>query len=261
MPSNTCEVSLLRLADNALVHAQRISEWCGHGPMLEEDIALANIGLDHLGQARMLLSYVGAQEGQRTGKARSEDDLAYWRDEHEFFNFNLVELPNSSSFGERDYAITIVRLVLFSHFMLLKWMQLHQSNDSTVVAIASKAIKETRYHAEHSGQWLIRFGLGTEESKRRAQNALNVLWRYTGEFFIDDQIDQDVARQGQVGLNQPLKQAWLEHMKALLDQAHLDQPPESGFVSLGKQGKHTEHLSYLLATMQSVARQHPGASW
>ncbi len=249
--------TILRLADNALIHAQRISEWCGHGPMLEEDIALANIGLDHLGQARMLLS----RASQVEGKSRDEDGLAFWRDEHDFYNANLVELPNSSTFGQRDYAVTITKLYLYSQFMLLKWEQLLSSNDATVRAVANKAIKETRYHLEHSGQWMIRFGQGTAESKARAQNALNLIWRYTEELFTDDNVDTMSAQAGLAGLNAPLKAPWLNQIQYLLNQANLQLPATSAFVSQGKQGKHTENLSHLLASMQSVARQHPGATW
>jgi ring-1,2-phenylacetyl-CoA epoxidase subunit PaaC len=249
--------SILRLADNALIHAQRISEWCGHGPMLEEDIALANIGLDHLGQARMLL----ARAGQVEGKSRDEDDLAFWRDEHDFSNANLVELPNSSTYGLRDYAVTITKLYLHSQFMMLKWEQLLSSTDATVRAVANKAIKETRYHLEHAGQWMIRFGQGTTESKARAQSALNLIWRYTEELFADDAVDTQAAQAGLAGLNAPLKSPWLNQVQHLLNQAQLQLPPTTTFVSQGKQGKHTENLSHLLASMQSVARQHPGATW
>ncbi len=249
--------TILRLGDSALIHAQRLAQWCGHGPMLEEDIALANIGLDHLGQARMLLTRAGQVEGY----SRDEDDLAYWRNDQEFFNYSLVELPNSSAFGQRDYAVTITRLALYSYFMLLKWQQLTESTDSTVAAVAQKALKETRYHAEHSAQWLIRFGCGTAESKQRAQSAVNQLWRYTEEFFVDDAVNLAAAESGLGGLNRALKPLWLNQVQQLLQQADLLLPKPSEFLSQGTQGVHTENLSHLLADMQSVARQHPGANW
>jgi ring-1,2-phenylacetyl-CoA epoxidase subunit PaaC len=248
---------ILRLADDALIHSQRISEWCGHGPILEEDLALGNVALDYLGQARLLYSYVARIEG----KSRSEDELAYFRDDAQFLNSSLVELPNSSIFGERDYAVTIAKLFLHSAFMLLKWHALTSSADSTISAVAAKSLKECQYHFDHASQWVIRFGGGTDESKSRIINALSYLWPYTNEWFGDDAIDIFAAMQTIGPVNANLKNGWEELIKPVLNEARLSLPVQSKFVSRGKSGYHSEFLSLLLADMQSLARQHPGAVW
>jgi ring-1,2-phenylacetyl-CoA epoxidase subunit PaaC len=248
---------ILRLADDALIHSQRISEWCGHGPILEEDLALGNVALDYLGQARLLYSYVGRIEG----KSRGEDDFAYFRNEAAFLNSSLVELPNSSNFGERDYAVTIMKLFLHSSFMLFKWQALTSSSDSIVSAVASKSVKECRYHFDHASQWVIRFGDGTAESKSRIANALAYLWPYTNEWFGDDPIDQFAAEQSIGPLNSNLQTRWLSLISPILKEATLSVPTSSQFLSRGKSGYHSESLSLLLAEMQSLARQHPGAVW
>jgi ring-1,2-phenylacetyl-CoA epoxidase subunit PaaC len=249
--------SLLRLADDALIHGQRIAEWCGHGPILEEDIALANIGLDYIGQARMLLT----RAGQIEGKSRGEDELAYLRNQEDFFNSSLVELPNSSRFGERDYSITITKLFLHSALMLQVWASLMTSRDATVRAVAQKAIKETSYHFEHASQWMIRFGDGTEESNQRVRNALDVIWPYTHEWFDDDAVDQFAQQNQLIALRSDLRAQWLIKIDQTLSQANLIRPSDSAFLSQGKRGAHTEYLGFVLAEMQSIARQHPGAQW
>lgn len=256
--------AVLRLGDDALIHAQCIAQWCGHGPLLEEDIAMANIGLDYLGQARLLLSHAGQLEGQ----GRSEDDLAYFRNQEEFFNSSFVELSNQASTNavgqpayELDYATTITKLFLHAAFMLVKWPHLARSSDPTVAAVAQKAYKETQYHFEHAQQWLIRFGDGTAESASRAQNALNDVWRYTTEWFIDDATDLKAHEQGLCPLNKDLLLPWLELVDRTLEEALLKRPPNQNFTSNGKNGEHTEQFSYLLGEMQSLARQHPGVTW
>jgi ring-1,2-phenylacetyl-CoA epoxidase subunit PaaC len=248
---------LLRLADDALIHSQRISEWCGHGPVLEEDLALGNIALDYLGQARLLYSHIGQTEG----RSRGEDELAYFRNDDEFFNSSLVELPNSSGFGERDYSITIAKLFLHSSFMLLKWRVLTNSTNPVLAAVAAKSMKECRYHFDHSTLWVKRFGDGTVESKARITNALTYLWPYTNEWFEDDLVDEYAHTQQLGALNSGLKDAWQNLVAPILLEATLTKPEETRFLSQGKHGTHSESLSLLLAEMQSLARQHPGATW
>jgi ring-1,2-phenylacetyl-CoA epoxidase subunit PaaC len=251
--------AVLRLADNALVLAQRTAEWCGHGPVLEEDIALANIGLDLLGQARLLYSHAGALEG----KGRDEDALAYWRDEHEFRNHALCELPNAlrGSAKHDDYAVTIVRNLLFYAYALSNWQALVQSTDKVLAGVAEKAVKETITHWRHAQDWTIRLGDGTDVSKQRMQAALNHLWPYARELFTDDATDQAAAQAGLCPLPSTHSPAWQAAIAQVLQEAGLQQPPDSEFLSHGKQGAHTESLSYLLAEMQSLARAHPGATW
>ncbi len=187
--------AVLRLGDDALILAQRASEWAGHGPVLEEDLAMANIGLDLLGQARMLLSHAGELEGN----ARDEDALAYFRDSPFFRNHSLSELPNGQGKHD-DYAVTIMRHYLHSERMVLVWEWLAESADPQLANIAAKAIKEAKGHLRHARQWVIRFGDGTEESHLRAQSALNLLWPYTNEYFKDDETDQSAAAAGIIPL-------------------------------------------------------------
>ena len=248
---------LLRLADEALIHAQRISEWCGHGPILEEDLAFANVALDYLGQARLLYTEVGKREGC----SRSEDDLAYLRNEHEFLNSSFVEVPNSSRFGHQDYALSITKLFLHSALMLCKWPPLMQSKNSTLAAVAEKSYKEARYHFDHASQWMFRFGDGTEESHLRAQSALEQLLPYCNEWFTDDDIDRESIALGVGTSNVDLKAQWHSRIEPIINEATLTLPTVTQFLSGGKRGYHTEALSLLLAEMQSLARQHPGAIW
>ncbi len=248
---------LLHLADDALIHSQRISEWCGHGPILEEDLALGNVALDYLGQARLIYGEVSRREG----KSRGEDDLAYFRNEDEFLNSSLVELPNSSEFGERDYAMTIAKLFLHSAYMLLKWSALQQSSDRSLAAIASKSLKECRYHFDHAQQWVLRFGDGTDESHSRIQAALNYLMPYANEWFYDSTIDIAASDKGISPLPSSFRSDWLNKISAALIETGLKLPSEVKFLSKGKEGYHSESLSLLLAEMQSLARQHPGVNW
>ena len=241
---------LLRLGDNALVLAQRLSEWVGKGPVIEEDIALTNVGLDLIGQARMWLSYAGEIEG----RGRDEDALAFRRDAHEFRNALLCEQPNG------DYAETMARQFLFDHWHALALAALEDSRDERVAAIAAKASKEVAYHVERSTDWVIRLGDGTDESHRRVQAAVDYLLSFTAEFWAASALDAQAA---QAGVDVPaLRADWDRAVDAALQEATLARPPAvDGWVPQGKQGVHSEHLSYLLGEMQSLARAHPGATW
>ncbi|MBN9427021.1 MAG: phenylacetate-CoA oxygenase subunit PaaC [Burkholderiales bacterium] len=252
---------LLRLADNALVLSHRLSEWCGHGPVLEEDLALANISLDLLGQARLLYQQAAALEG---GDA-DENRYAYFRDAAGFRNFTALELPNSgvasAGAADGDYAFTIVRNTLYSAYAVELWRQLSASNDAELAAIAAKSLKEASYHLRHGADWLLRFGDGTDESHRRAQHALDALLPYTNEWFTDDALDTRAAAAGIGVAGSALREAWLATMRTLVDEATLRWPGDSQFRSTGRQGLHSEHLGLMLAEMQSLARAHPHASW
>jgi ring-1,2-phenylacetyl-CoA epoxidase subunit PaaC len=257
---------VLRLADNALILGQRNAEWCGHGPVLEEDIALANISLDLIGQARLLYSHAASLDQALNGTIKTEDDYAYFRNEREFRNYTIVELPHAGPLAgtaraNRDYAVTIVRNFLHATLMAHLWTALESSTDTTLAAIASKSIKETRYHLNHASDWLIRFGDGTEESHDRAQAAVDYLMPYTREFFSIDAVEAAIADAGIGPLNASFESAWRDDVRATLQQATLDVPEEAKHVTTGKHGEHSEHMGYLLAEMQSLARQHPGASW
>jgi ring-1,2-phenylacetyl-CoA epoxidase subunit PaaC len=257
---------VLRLADNALILGQRNAEWCGHGPVLEEDIALANIGLDLIGQARLLYSHAASLEQTLNGTKKTEDDYAYFRNEREFGNYTIVELPHAGPLAatartNRDYAVTIVRNFLYSTLMAHLWTALESSTDATLAAIASKSIKETHYHLNHASDWLIRFGDGTDESHDRAQAAVNYLMPYTREFFSVDSVETAIAGAGIGPPNASFESAWREDVYATLQQATLNAPEEAKHVTTGKHGEHSEHMGFLLADMQSLARQHPGASW
>ena len=229
---------LLRVADSCLIHGQRLAEWCGHAPVLEEDIALANIALDHIGQARALLTLAG----QREGRGRDEDALAYGRLEGEFFNVTMVELPNG------DFARTLLRLFLWSSFAKGLWQTLAEAPDENLAGIAAKHLKECRYHQRHSADWVLRLGDGTEESSRRTQLALLALWPYTAEWFGD-------------AAWPALRAAWLAEVLPMLAEATLDVPADTPFLSSGIHGRHSEHMGPLLAEMQSVTRAFPGAVW
>jgi ring-1,2-phenylacetyl-CoA epoxidase subunit PaaC len=247
---------LLRLADDALVLGQRLAEWCGHGPMLEEDIALTNVSLDLIGQARLLLSHAGRLEG----RGRDEDALAYFRDERDFRNCTLVELPNGEA-AHDDYATTIVRNLLASALAVPRYEALATSADAELAQIAAKSVKEARSHLRHAADWTVRFGDGTEESKRRAQAALDRLWPYTNEWWATDAVEHEAATAGIGPTLAELRPAWDATVDAVLAKATLARPADVPFVSAGKLGVHSEHMGFLLAEMQTLARQHPGASW
>lgn len=252
---------VLRLADNALVLGQRLAEWCGHGPALEEDIAATNVALDLIGQARLLLAHAGALEG----KGHDEDQLAFRREVPDFRNATLLELPNggvaSSGAATGDYAVTIVRNLLFGAYQVELWQALSKSTDGELAAIAAKSLKEARYHLRHAADWTVRLGDGTDESHARTQAALDALWPYTHELFATDPVEAAVARHGIGVESTSLRRGWLDTVAAVLAEATLALPPDTAFRSTGKLGRHSEHLGFLLAEMQSLHRQYPGATW
>ena len=247
---------VLRLGDNALILGQRLAEWLGHAPALEEDIAAANVALDLIGQARLWLTYAGRLEGG----GRDEDRLAYHREQHEFRNLTMLELPNGLS-GGRDYAFTVVRRFLFDAWHRVLLEALSRSADAGIAAIASKSKKEADYHRRHSADWVVRLGDGTAYSNARAQDALDALWEYTGEFFVCDEVDRTMADSGEGVAADSLREAWFADVGATLAQATLEIPAPRQFVSRGKQGAHSEHLGYILAEMQVLQRAHPDATW
>lgn len=241
-----------RLGDNVLVLSQRLTEWCGKGPALEEDMALINVSLDLIGQARLWLSYAAELEGQ----GRNEDQLAFLRDAHQFHNLLLVELPNGS------YADTLARQFLFDvwHYFVLEG--LCDSSDARIAEIAQKCFKEVTYHVRRSTDLMIRLGDGTEESHRRMQAAIDALWMYTGELFVADALDQAMQEQGVATALGEVQQKWTQHVTDVLLEATLKVPPAGLWMqSGGKAGRHTEHLGYLLAEMQFLQRAYPGAQW
>ncbi|HEV7265278.1 MAG TPA: 1,2-phenylacetyl-CoA epoxidase subunit PaaC [Falsiroseomonas sp.] len=242
--------AILARADDALVHAHRLSEWCGHAPMIEEDLALANVALDLLGQARALYQYAAKVED--TG--RSEDDLAYLRDAPQFRNLLMLEQPNG------NFAQTIVRLFLHSAFLHPWWQQAMRSTDETLAAIAAKAEKEVAYHLRHAGEWLIRLGDGTEESHRRAAAALDRLWRFTGEFF-ESTVEEALIAAGILPNPADLRPHWNATVARVLGEATLDRPHDGWMQTGGRRGVHTEHLGHMLAVMQHLQRAYPGAIW
>lgn len=242
---------VLRIADTSLVLGQRLSEWCGHGPVIEEDIALTNIALDLIGQARLLLTHAGALEGAN----RDEDQLAFLRREPEFRNLTIVELPNG------DFARTILRNFLVAAWQCELFAQLGTSSDEGLAAIAAKGLKETRYHLQHASDWVVRLGDGTDESHRRLQEALDALWPYTAEFFSPTPAD-DVAAATAVGPAWPsLQAAWTAAVTPVLDVATMKIPSRTPFLSRGKLGVHSEHLGHLLTGMQYLQRTYPGGTW
>jgi ring-1,2-phenylacetyl-CoA epoxidase subunit PaaC len=252
---------LLHLADNALVLGQRNAEWSGHGPILEEDIALSNNSLDLIGQARLLYQEAAAQIGNGT----TEDTLAFFRDVPDFKNYTLLELPNhpplaGTSASDRDFATTLVRNFLYSALMVLVWDKLQHAPHSQLAAIAAKSLKEVRYHLRHSRDWLLRMGDGTAESHGRAQAALNHLMPYTQEFWTHSAYESEAA--STTGLNMAsLQSDWNQIVNDALLEATLKRPADGGFVPTGKHSVHSEHLGFMLAEMQSLPRAHPNATW
>jgi ring-1,2-phenylacetyl-CoA epoxidase subunit PaaC len=246
---------LLRLADSDLILAQHLGEWIGHGPVLEEDIALTNVGLDLLGQARMWFGYAGDVEARIAGRGRGEDELAFLREAAAFRNLLLVEQPNG------DYAQTIARQFYFDVWHQLLLSQLAHSRDVRVAEIAAKGWKEVRYHVERSAGWVVRLGDGTAQSHAKMQAAIDDLWMYTGEMFEADAIEQALIAEG-IACDAPaLAPAWRDQIGAVLQQATLVVPTAAWMQSGGRRGVHTEHLGHLLAEMQSVQRAYPGARW
>ena len=253
---------VLRLADTCLIWSHRLSEWCGHAPVLEEDIALANHALDLLGQARALLSHAGRLEGQGRDRQYSEDQLAYLRDERDFVNVTLAEMPNGTAVGGRgDFAFTVLRNFVLSSWALLIWQHLASSRDAELAAIAGKAVKEARYHREHAADWVIRLGDGTEDSAQRMQAALERLWPYTNELFDSDEVDRAAVASGLGPDWASLREPWLADVEAVLAEATLPLPPQSAYRGEARRGRHSEHMGRLLAEMQVLQRSHPGGRW
>ncbi len=242
---------LLRLGDSPLILGHRLSEWCGHAPILEEDIALSNIALDLIGQATLWLELAGQIEGL----GRDADRLAYFRDVLYWRNLNLVEQPN------RDFGYTIVRQFLYDcyHYHLL--MCLTRSNNEQIQAIAAKGVKEVAYHQRHSGEWLIRLGDGTSESHTRTQKALDEIWGYTNEFFNEDDIDIEMKKFGIGPSSLELKKNWDEEINEVLRKSTLDRPKDNEAIHRGRQGLHSECLGFILAEMQFLPRAYPDAKW
>lgn len=229
----------------------RLSEWCGHGPILEEDIALANIALDLVGHANLLLQRAGEIEA----KGRDQDALAYFREPVDYRNVLMVELPNG------DFAFTITRQFLFSVYAMHQWEALSKSKDADLAGIAAKALKESRYHVRHAADWMLRLGDGTDESHARAQSALDALWRYTGELFETDDVERALVADGMGADSSTLAAAWRRDIGEVLGRATLSVPADPYMQRGGRAGKHTEHLGHLLTEMQSVPRSFPGAKW
>ncbi len=242
---------LLRLGDSSLILGQRLSEWCGHGPELEEDIALINVALDLIGQARSLLTYAGEVEG----RGRDEDQLAFLRDGTDYRNLLLVEQPN------QDFAYTIARQFLFDAFHLELQQALLGSRDERLAAIAGKSVKEVTYHLRHSSEWLVRLGDGTPLSHDKMQTALDDLWVYSGEMFEMDALETALAEAGVVSDRGALRPAWEARVSAVIEAATLQRPDDGWMQSGGLRGRHSEHLGHILAEMQHLQRAHPGAEW
>jgi ring-1,2-phenylacetyl-CoA epoxidase subunit PaaC len=241
----------LRRADDALILGHRLSEWCGHAPAMEEDMALANMGLDLLGQARELYSYAAKVEGQ----SNDEDKFAYLRDVRQYRNLLLLEQPNG------DFARTMVRQFFYAAFADLYWRAMMKSTDATLAAIAAKSEKESAYHLRHSSEWMVRLGDGTEESHRRAQEAVDDLWAYTGEMFQVDESERALIKRGVAVDPATLHPQWLATVSNVVTEATLALPKSGWMQQGGRTGKHSEHLGHLLSELQSMQRTFPGATW
>jgi ring-1,2-phenylacetyl-CoA epoxidase subunit PaaC len=241
----------LRRADDALILGHRLSEWCGHAPMLEEDMALANMGLDLLGQARELYAYAAKVEGQDN----DEDKFAYLRDVRQYRNLLLVEQPNG------DFARTMVRQFFYAVFADLYWRAMMRSSDATLAAIAAKSEKESAYHVRHSSEWIVRLGDGTEESHRRTQIAIDDLWAYTGEMFEVDDSERGLINRGIAHDPASLRPQWLKAVSSVVAEATLALPKSDWMQQGGRSGRHSEHLGHLLSELQSMQRSFPGATW
>jgi ring-1,2-phenylacetyl-CoA epoxidase subunit PaaC len=241
----------LHLADSALILSQRNAEWCGHGPVLEQDIAITNISLDLLGQARNFYQYAA----QLIGGDATEDSLAYLRKEREFKNFLLVEQPNG------DWAQTILRQFFYSNWQYLLYQELQGSKSEQLSAIAEKALKEVTYHLRWSSEWVIRLGDGTEESRRRILQAMDALWTYTGELFEVSNYEEEIISGEITVSNAGLKDAWMKKTETVFEEAGLTIPVNTYMQTGGKSGRHTEHLGYILTDLQYLQRTYPGAQW
>ncbi len=249
----------LRVGDDALIAAQRLAEWSAKAPEMEEDVALTNIALDQLGVARLMLSYAGESSG------RTEDDLAYLRADGEFRNCLLAELPNagpaSPPGSPGDFGVTMAKLLCLGTAQLLTYERLVDSADAYLADVAAKARKESRYHVDHATQWTLRLGDGTDESHQRMQRAIDEIWPYTHELFLDDELTTRLSGAGVAPAPSSLRPQWSQMLESALQAATLSRPADGWAPAGGRTGRHTEHLSYLLAEMQVLHRAHPGASW
>lgn len=265
---------ILRLADDALITGHRLSEWCGHGPILEQDIALSNAALDHLGRARSLYQYgaelfnamppekkkdyftsIALQGIIDKGEALDEDNLAYLRDGWDFKNILLLEQPNN------DWAYTVARAFFYDAFNYFYFTELVKSNDAATAAIAEKTLKEVTYHLRWSSEWVIRLGDGTEESHSRMQQAVNELWMFTGELFIPAPYETEMQQQGLAPDVKELQPLWMEHIRIIFAEATVSIPTGTWMQQGGKEGRHSEHLGYILAELQFMQRTYPGMKW
>jgi ring-1,2-phenylacetyl-CoA epoxidase subunit PaaC len=242
---------VLRLGDDSLILGHRLSEWCGHGPILEEDIAMTNISLDLVGQATSLLGYAGELEG----KGRDADALAFLRFDREYKNLLLVEQPNG------DFGMTMMRQFFFDAYRKPLFEKLQHSSDKHLAAIAEKSLKETKYHLKHSSEWVIRLGDGTEESNARVQDSLNTLWRYTNELFFTNEVDAELVEKGIVPAIQEIQNEWNATVTAVLTEANLTIPTNNWKQEGGRKGLHSEHLGYILAELQYMQRAYPNMQW
>ena len=242
---------LLRLGDDSMILGQRLSELCGHGPILEEDIAMTNIALDLIGQATNIYTYAATLSAE----FKDADELAFLRFEHQYYNAVLVEQPNG------NFADTLVRQFFFDAFRVPLFQHMMQSNDETIAAIAEKSLKETRYHLKHSSEWVIRLGDGTELSRERAQMAVFDLWRYTQELFFMDEVEIELVDAGIIPNVADLRQTWLTTVESVMQTSTLQIPENQGFFGAGRLGRHSEHMGYILAQMQYMQRAYPGMQW
>ena len=247
---------LLRLADSCLILSQRLGEWCGHGPILEEDLALTNMALDLIGQARGLLTHIGALDG----RGHDEDQLAFLRDERQYLNPVLMELPNGPG-RPGDFAFTVLRNFAVASWLLLMWTRLQASSDLEIAAIAAKAVKEAAYQQQHAADWVVRLGDGTVESKARMQAALIQIWPYFNELFVDDAVDAAAVASGLGPAWSELHADWQAAMDEVLAEAGLTRPKASAYISGGRRGVHSEHMGHMLAEMQYMQRAYPGGAW
>jgi len=248
---NTLFEYTLRIADDSLILGQRMSEWCGHGPILEEDIAMTNIALDLIGQATNLLNYASEVEG----KGHNADRLAFMRYEREYKNLLLVEQPNG------DFGMTMMRQFLFDAFRKPFFEQLQKSSDKNLAAIAEKSLKETKYHLKHSSEWVIRLGDGTAESHQRIQESLDILWRYTSELFYTDEVDGEMHNKGISPNMSEVFDEWNATVHSVLKEATLTIPTNNWKQDGGRKGLHSEHLGHLLTEMQYMQRAYPNMEW
>ena len=244
----------LFLADSSLLMGHRLSEWTGHGPMIEQDIAITNIALDLIGQARNFYQYAAELITDRSDKKTRDDDLAYLRDANEFKNLLIAELPNG------DWALTITKLFFFSAWQFYFYQKLSNSKDEQLAAIAEKSLKEVTYHVRWSGDWIIRLGDGTDESEKRIEKAIADVWPYTGEMFILAAFEENLKNSVSIDVSR-IKDDWLEKVQSVFAEATLSVPEKTWMQSGGKSGVHTEHLGYILAEMQFMQRAYRGLEW